>query len=172
MGNLVLIGFMGTGKSTIGKLCADRLGYGYFDSDAVIEAQAGCSITQLFARQGEAAFRSLEKQVLAALSARSDVVIATGGGAVQDPENATTLRANGRIVLLTATPECILARIHDAATRPLLANAPDPHARIAALLAEREAAYRRAAHHGIDTTDRTPEAVAEDVLAWYRKEDC
>jgi len=160
---------MGTGKSTVGKICADRLGYDYVDSDAVVEARAGCSVAQLFASQGEAAFRSLERQVLAELSGRPDVVIATGGGAVLNAENVAVLRANGRIVLLTATPECILSRVCDASTRPLLANAPDPRSRIEALLAEREAAYRQAAHHYIDTSCRTPEAVAQDVLEWYRK---
>src|SRR5690242_1104336 len=142
MKNLVLIGFMGSGKSTVGRICADRLGYDYVDSDADIEKRAGCSITQLFASQGEAAFRALERQALAELSARPDVVLATGGGAVLDAENVSTLRANSRIVLLTATPECILERVRDAVTRPLLADAADPLKRIRELLAQREVAYR------------------------------
>ncbi|HLV81034.1 MAG TPA: shikimate kinase [Chthonomonadaceae bacterium] len=170
MGNLILIGFMGAGKSTVGKLCAAHLGYAFVDSDAVIEAHAGCSVAQLFAARGERAFRRLERQALAALSARPGVVIATGGGAVLDADNVALLRARGRVVLLLASPEAVLARVGEAATRPLLAGALDPRSRIAALLAERDAAYRRAAHHCVDTLQRTPEQVAEDVVTWYRKE--
>lgn len=165
--NLVLIGFMGTGKSVAGKICGMRLGCPFVDSDAVIEARTGGTVARLFADQGEAAFRQQERAVIAELMATSPLVLSTGGGVVLDPGNVERLRAGGAVILLTATPECILKRVGDASTRPLLADASDPGARIQALLAEREPRYRRAAHHVIDTTDLTPEEVADAILVWF-----
>lgn len=165
--NLILIGFMGTGKTTLGKLCAERLNYAFHDSDAVIEERAGCSIAELFTREGEARFRQREREAIAHLAARSHQVIATGGGAILAPENAAALRAGGRVVLLHASPEAILNRVGDASTRPLLAGASDPHARIAALLQERAERYAQAAHHQIQTTHRAPEEIAEEIVAWF-----
>ena len=133
--NLVLIGFMGTGKTTIGRLCAERLGYRFRDSDTEIESRIGCSIAQYFSQKGEAAFREIEREVIAELAEESDQVISTGGGVVLDPENAMRLREGGWVVLLQATPDAILARVGDTRSRPLLANAADPLARIEELLA-------------------------------------
>src|SRR5947207_704151 len=123
--NLALIGFMGTGKTTVGRLCAAQLGYDFYDSDTVIEARAGCSIARFFAEHGEAAFRQREREVIAELAAMPGRVIAAGGGAALDPDNMGCLRATGLVVLLTASPEAILSRVGNAQTRPLLAGAPD-----------------------------------------------
>ncbi len=162
---------MGTGKSTVGKLCAAQLGYRFYDSDSVIERRAGCSIPQLFAMQGEAAFRQMEREVIRELAETPGLVIATGGGAILDPENAACLHARGRIVLLTAAPHIILRRVGNARSRPLLAGAPDPRARVEALLAERLPRYEAAAHHRMDTTDRSPQEIAAQIVAWYRLQE-
>lgn len=167
MKNLILIGFMGAGKSAIGRMCAAKLGYTFRDSDAVIEQQAGCAIAQLFASQGEAAFRQCEREVIAELAGTPGLVISTGGGVVLDPANVEALRASGLIVWLTATPEVILKRVGDARTRPLLASAPDPRARIAEMLAERAPKYESAAHCVVSTTDRPLTEITAEVVALY-----
>ena len=163
--NLVLIGFMGVGKSRIGPMCARRLGYAFRDSDHEIEAQAGCSVAEFFAREGEAAFRALERQVIAELAARRGLVIATGGGTVLDPENVARLRETGRVVLLTATPRAILQRVGDPKTRPLLANSPDPLKRIRELLAQRTPCYEKAAHYTLSAMKKTPGKITSEILA-------
>ncbi|HZP81941.1 MAG TPA: shikimate kinase [Chthonomonadaceae bacterium] len=169
--NLVLIGFMGTGKTTVGRLCAARLGYRFCDSDAVIEARTGGSIARFFEQHGEAAFRQMEREVIRELAATPGLVIATGGGAALNPENVADLRAGGRVVLLTASPEVLLKRVGDARSRPLLADAADPRARIATLLADRLPHYERAAHHRVNTTDRRPQEIAAEIVAWYRAQE-
>jgi shikimate kinase len=168
--NLVLIGFMGTGKSTIGRICAARLGFAFRDSDRVIEQRTGCSIPELFAAKGEAAFRQLEREVIAELATMPDLVIATGGGAPLEPENAARLRDGGTVVLLTATPDVILKRVGNARSRPILAAAPDPRRRILELLEERAARYAQVAHHRVDTTDRPPKAVAAEIIALFSRQ--
>src|SRR5262249_3630627 len=138
--NVVLIGFMGTGKTAIGEATAARLGDAFVDTDAVIEAQAGRSIARIFADDGEPAFRRLETQVVAAVAARDGSVIATGGGVPLSEENMRHLRRNGLIVALHAEPEAILARTGDGRARPLLGA--DPAGNVRRLLKEREAVYR------------------------------
>jgi shikimate kinase len=165
--NLVLIGFMGTGKSTVGRQCAARRGLRLYDSDHEIERRAGCSIAQFFASRGEAAFRQLEREVIADLARPRGVVISTGGGVPLDPGNVACLRAGGMVILLKAMPETILRRIGNAQSRPLLAQAADPRARIAELLAERDSAYRSAAHCCVDTTGRTTAEVVSSILMLY-----
>jgi len=165
--NLVLIGFMGTGKSAVGRMLAARRGLKYLDSDHEIERRAGCSIPEFFAVRGEAAFRQLESDVIADLARPHGVVLSTGGGAALDPANAACLRAGGLVVLLRATPDVILRRVGNAQNRPLLANAPDPRVRIQELLAERDNAYRTAAHCCVDTTDRVTGDVAASILLLY-----
>ena len=165
--NLVLIGFMGTGKSTVGRLLAARCGMRYCDSDHEIERRIGCSIPEFFATRGEAAFRELEREVIAELSRPRGVVLSTGGGAPLDPANAACLRGGGMVVLLKATPDAILRRVGNTQSRPLLAQAADPRARIEDLLAERDAAYRAAAHCCVETTGRTSADVATSILMLY-----
>lgn len=161
--NIVLTGFMGTGKTTVGAIVADRLGYDVVDTDAVIVGRHG-PIPEIFATGGEAAFRSLEREVAAELADRSRLVIATGGRMVLDPVNAVALGDSGVIVCLCATVETLLDRLLAGGTddRPLLAG-DDPAGTIAALLAERAAGYGR--FPGVDTDDLGPEEVADRVLA-------
>jgi shikimate kinase len=164
--NLILTGFMGTGKSTIGQIVADQLNRPFVDMDTEIERQTDQTIPAIFANQGEAAFRQLEKKLCQALASRRNLVIATGGGALVDAANRAIMRDSGLIICLTATPESLVERLQDDNTRPLLKEA-NPANRIRDLLAQREAAYAALPHH-IDTSTQTPAETAEAVLQlWH-----
>jgi len=141
--NLGLIGFMGTGKSCVGRVVADTLDFTFLDTDHVIEARAGLSITEIFAQQGEPAFREWERRVVAELTHREKTVIATGGGLPAAEGNLASLKTHALVICLWATPETILERIGSHTHRPLL-NDPDPLAKIRGLLAVRESSYRQA----------------------------
>jgi shikimate kinase len=142
--NVVLTGFMGVGKTTIGRLLAEQLGYAFVDTDALIEMRTGRSIPAIFAESGEGAFRALEREVALELGGEEGLVIATGGRLMLDPVNAAALTENGRVFCLTAAPEEILARLSADSSneRPLLSG-DDPARRIAELLAARQAAYEQ-----------------------------
>ncbi len=142
--NVVLIGFMGTGKTAVGQKVASQLGCEFMDTDTLIEAHAGRPIPRIFAEDGEEAFRRLEAEVVAAASASMGVVIATGGGVVLRAENMQRLRQNGVIIALRADPRAILARVGTGGgeARPLLGS--DPEERIRRLLQERDALYQDA----------------------------
>jgi len=164
--NIILVGMMGAGKSAVGRLLAERLGRPLIDTDALVEQQAGMSIPEIFAAEGEAGFREREAAVLAAVAAGADQVIATGGGAVLRPANREALRASGLVIWLYAPPEALYhrAKAQGVERRPLLAGA-DPLERLQALANEREAAYQAAAHLRVET-DRLPlVAVVEQILA-------
>jgi 3-dehydroquinate synthase len=163
MGNIALIGFMGTGKSEVGTRLAQRLGMKFIDCDATIEAKTGRSIADIFERSGEERFRRLEREEIARVSRRWGLVVATGGGAPQDPANMAALKRAGIVICLTARPEVIWERTRGASERPLLA-VPDPRARIAELLAERRSCYAQA-DRSFDTSDLSPERAAEAVAA-------
>jgi shikimate kinase len=165
--NLVLVGFMGTGKSSVGRACASTLGYPYHDSDQWVARRAGMPIPQIFETEGEVGFRAREREAIRHLTVRSAIVLSTGGGAVLDPENAALLRESGLVVLLTAEVDEILARVGHSSGRPLL-QSDDPRARIVSLLESREAAYREAAHSVVDTTGRLRDDVAREVVSLYR----
>lgn len=157
--HIVLTGMMGSGKTAVGERLARCLGLPFYDADALVEAEAGRRIADLFAGEGEASFRSLERQVIARLLSRPPGVIATGGGAFVDPENRSRLKGAGTVVSLLAAPEVLVARVLPGADRPLL-KGPDPLGRLRALLAARLPAYAEA-HHLLDTSDRTPDEVAD-----------
>lgn len=162
--NLVLTGFMATGKSTVGRLVAQRLGWEFVDTDAVIEERHG-PIPDIFAEQGEDAFRDLERQVAAELARRSHLVISTGGRMLLDPVNAEALSSTGTVVCLTATAEEILARVteqqaRDGVERPMLGD--DPAGRIGVLMAERADGYGR--YRQLSTSGRPPEDVVDELL--------
>lgn len=160
--NIILTGFMGTGKSTLGRLLAQRLGYRFIDTDSEIEARIGHSIARLFSERGEASFRQLEEELVAELAEQSGLVISTGGGLVLNPRNVTALRKNGQIICLTATPEEILARVSaQEHIRPLLQEA-DPLKKIRELLRQRSAAY--AQFPQLPTSGRTPEELIDRLL--------
>lgn len=158
-----ITGFMGTGKTTVGRLVARRLGMQFVDTDELIEAEAGRSIPEIFQTLGEAHFRDLEAEALRAALSRPGRVISTGGGILLREENVRALRRAGPIVCLTASPETILERIGEDETRPLL-QVQDPAARVRELLARREGCYARADRH-IATDGLAPEDVAERVIA-------
>jgi shikimate kinase / 3-dehydroquinate synthase len=162
MANLILIGFMCTGKTSVGKQAAAALGMKYVDSDALIEERAGKSIMRIFADEGERHFRRLERKVIAHLAAKSGLVIAVGGGALGDPRNLADLRRSGTLVGLSAAPETILQRAKKQGTRPLL-KVSDPLARINQLLALRAEQYAQADYH-VDTTGITVARAAARVL--------
>ena len=161
--NVVLTGFMGTGKTTVGRLLAARLGYELVDTDAVIVERHG-PIPAIFAERGEEAFRAIERSVAAELAQRSGLVVSTGGRMLLDPANAAALGATGRVFCLTATVDTIVGRVApdgDAAGRPLLAGG-DVRERITALLADRAAGY--AAFEQVVTDGRTPDEIVDDIV--------
>jgi shikimate kinase len=167
--NLVLVGLMGVGKSTVGRLLAAHLQRRFVDTDAEVEAAAGATVAELFATLGERRFRQLEAERVRHVAALRGQVVAVGGGALLEPANVTHLRGTGDLVLLDADPAELAQRILDedaGASRPLLAGTRDPADVLAELRARRERVYEAAASHAIDTTGRTPEEVAEEVLAW------
>ena len=153
---------MGTGKSTVGRLVAERLGRRFVDTDALIESRHG-PIPELFASHGEEHFRRLEREVAAELGSATGLVVSTGGRTMLDPANQATLGATGVVVCLSASVEELVARLHDEAEhRPLLRDG-DPAERIAALLAERASGYGRFPQ--VATDGRTPAEVADAVIA-------
>ena len=160
--SLYLVGMMGSGKTSTGRPLAERLGYGFVDADAVIEQAAGCSIPEIFERDGEAGFRSLESQVLNAISQRHSLVVATGGGVVTEPENWGVLHS-GIVIWLDVVPDQLMQRLKaDSTVRPLLQTA-DPEADLKALLNKRQPLYAEA-DLTVVINDETPDAVADGIL--------
>lgn len=162
-GNVVLTGFMGTGKTSVGRLLAERLGYEFVDTDQVIEQRHG-PIPHIFSERGEGEFRRLERDVAAELAERDRLVISTGGRMMVDAVNATRLGAAGHVFCLTASVDTILARVsadQAPAERPLLAGT-DARQRITELLADRAAAYAR--FDQVDTEDRAPGHIADEII--------
>jgi shikimate kinase len=164
--NVVLVGFMGSGKSTIGRGLARRLGWRFVDTDDVVRrAAGGRNIPDLFRDEGEATFRDRESDAICEVAENKNQVIATGGGAVLRPENTDRLRAAGTVVWLTARPDVVVARTARRANdRPLLAGAGDDLlTHILKMLGERGPCYQAAAHLVVDTSDRPPHAIVEEV---------
>ena len=160
--SLYLIGMMGSGKTSTGRPLAERLGYGFVDADAVIEQAAGCSIAEMFQRDGEPEFRALEKQVLNSISQRHSLVVATGGGVVTQKENWGLLHS-GIVIWLDVIQEQLLKRLQaDRTVRPLLQTA-DPEAALNDLLAERKGLYAEA-DLTVVIDDEPPEAVADGIV--------
>lgn len=165
---MVLVGFMGTGKTAVGRLLARRLGLELTDTDDLIVRQAGKPITRIFAEEGEPAFRAWETRVLTELARAGQPaqVVATGGGIVLSEANWPLLRRLGDVVCLTAEPETIWRRVGLAPDRPLLAGTEsEVRARIQALLAERQPAYARADWQ-CPTDALTPEQIVQRLLDW------
>ncbi len=169
--NLYLVGMMGAGKTTVGRKLANRLGYRFLDTDALIEQTAGKPITELFAQAGEAAFRALETQILAQVSAHTCLVVATGGGMVTQPMNWSYLR-HGIVIWLDVPIPVLVSRLSGDTSRPLLKglNGVDATAKLEALLAERSDRYAladiRIAYEGRSvgkTCDRILSALQESI---------
>ncbi len=160
--NLALIGFMGTGKSSVGQLVASLLHFGFLDTDELIESAVGKSIGEIFAQQGEAAFREYERQIVQRLSEQAKTVVATGGGLPAHADNLASLKSHALVVCLWASPEKIWERVRHQTHRPLL-NEPDPQAKIRQLLAVRAPFYRQA-DVLINTETRSVREVAVQVV--------
>lgn len=160
--NIVLTGFMGAGKTSVGKSLAREKSMGFIDTDDIIEKNSGISITEIFSRYGEVHFRTLESQAALEVSALKKHVIATGGGIVLSQENVDCLRLGGKMFYLKATPEVIWERVKHYQHRPLL-QVQDPIGKIRALLSERESCYHRA-DCTIDTSHLTVEQVVAKIV--------
>jgi shikimate kinase len=168
--NIILTGFMGTGKTATGKRLAKRLGWKFVDIDEQIEAAAKMPITRIFSERGEAVFRRLERRLIHRVAHGHHQVIATGGGAFVDPKSRGVLRAIGTVVCLTAAPPVILARVGKrAGTRPLLAGPGGVLGRIKTLLAQRAPAYKQA-DLTIDTSRLSVEETVERL--WRQLSPC
>ena len=163
--NIVLVGFMGTGKSAVGPVVARTLRREFIDMDALIERRQGRRIPDIFRDAGESHFRHLERALVKELVIRSNLVIAPGGGIVLNPDNIADFNRHGLVVCLTATPETILERVGRDTHRPLL-QAPDRLGRIRELLEERRPLYETIGVR-VATDGLTPGAVAERVLALF-----
>ena len=162
MSNIVLVGFMGTGKSVVGKLLAEKLCREFLELDEIIEKREGVSIKDIFEKKGEGYFRRLEKSVVKDASEKKDAVISAGGGAIVDEENFKNLKKSGVIISLEASPDIILRRTRDLATRPIL-NVSNPKAKIEELLKKREPYYKKADFR-INTDNLTVKQVVEKII--------
>ena len=164
MKNVILIGFMGTGKTSTGKMLASKLGCAFMDMDQKIEEEAGMRIPEIFAQQGEDYFRQLEWELVERLSARRNAVISTGGGTVKNLANVEALKSSGVMVCLKANVDTVLERTKSRGTRPVLDRADDGDRRQAVekLLKEREALYQQA-DFSVDTSELSPLQVVEII---------
>ena len=172
--SIFLVGPMGAGKTTVGRRLADTLRREFFDSDLVIEQRAGARIPLIFELEGEAGFRAREKTIIAELTQRPALVLATGGGAVLDPDNRRCLAGRGFVVYLCAAVDEQLRRTRGDDSRPLLQTA-DPRARLAQLFAQRDPLYRNIADLIIASDGQTLRAIVQQILdrlapdtAWHR----
>jgi shikimate kinase len=164
--NIALVGFMGTGKTSVGHTLASILHFRMVDTDDLIETRAGKRISAIFAQDGEARFREYEREVVQDLNKFRRSVISTGGGLVADPANMLSLKSHALVVCLWASPEAIWERVRHQGHRPLLQTA-DPQAKIRDLLAAREPFYR-AADVLLNTEVRSVREVAQQVSYQYR----
>ncbi len=166
--SIALIGLRGSGKTTVGRELARRLGSNHIDTDEMIVAHAGVSIAAIFREQGEPHFRNLEREAIANLVSSPPHIISVGGGAVLDPANVAALREVAQIVWLTAPPSILWQRIESdprtAADRPPLTTCGG-RAGMAQLLIQREPLYRAAADLVVDTLDKSPEVVASEIVS-------
>lgn len=167
--NVILTGFMGTGKTSLGKLLATKLGRPFVDIDKKIEDEAHMSIPKIFERYGEAHFRELEKIAVKELSTRRGLVISTGGGTIKDEENLRLLKSSGVMICLTTEPEEILNRTSRRGERPVLDGGGDERLEtIKRLLAERQKFYDRADYQ-VDTTTWSPIQIIDDICRYLRQ---
>lgn len=166
LSNLALIGFMGTGKTSVGRLVAESLGFQFLDTDELIQSRTGRSIAEIFATDGEPAFRDLERQVVQELSTHERTVISTGGGLPTNPENLAALKSFALVVCLCAGPEKIWERVRHQSHRPLLHD-PNPRQKISELLAVRTPFYRQA-DVLVNADQRSAREVAQQITLQFK----
>ncbi len=172
--NIILIGFMGSGKSSIGKRVSKRLGFQFIDTDQIVIDRAGMPIADIFERLGEDKFRDLESSALRSIAHLNRCLVATGGGIVVRSENRALLRQLGYVICLTASEDVIFERVSRNSKRPLL-HTPNPRQTLSALLTTRQPFYGETAQFILDTT-KMPQAEAEDAIvdearrafSWHR----
>lgn len=160
--NIILVGFMGTGKTALARRLAALLARPHLDTDSWIEQQAGCTIRELFETEGEAVFRALEQQAVRHAASLRGHVISTGGGVMTSDENLRLLRSAGVLICLSARPDIIVRRTRPWSSRPLLRTAPNPYLAVVRLLEERAPRYALADVQ-IDTSDRPPAELAAEI---------
>jgi shikimate kinase len=162
--NIVITGFMGTGKSTVGRLVAEKLGRPFIDTDQELVRRVGMSIPEIFRNQGEQGFRHLERRVCRFLAAQGGYVISTGGGMLVDEANREVMMASGLVICLTAHPDTIMARLKDdPVERPLLKGD------WRGLLEKRRPAYDSIPYQ-VNTDNKTPEAVTNEIIELWQTE--
>jgi len=169
--NIILIGFMGVGKTEVGRKLAERIGYHFLDTDALIEETEGKKISEIFTENGEKYFRDLETEIIKTLEDYDEFVVSTGGGIVLREENVKALKEVGPLILLSSTPEVIYTRLKDEEDRPLIkAQAEDKGAgkkeKIEKILNERNPIYKNVADYEIETSKMTIMQVVEEIINW------
>jgi shikimate kinase len=164
--NIALIGFMGTGKTSVGRLVAEQLHFHYLDTDEMIQSATGKTIADIFSTCGEPAFRALEEKTVQELATKTQTVISAGGGLPVAPQNLTSLKTHALVVCLWASPAKIWERVRNQTHRPLLHD-PDPQKKIRELLAVREPFYKQA-DILLNTELRSLREVAQQVVHQYR----
>ncbi|MFH1079905.1 MAG: shikimate kinase [Pseudomonadota bacterium] len=166
--NIVLIGYRGTGKSVVGRRLADRLGLAFYDTDELVEKRGGRSIREMVAAWGWEFFRKREQAVIREMSGIDGAVIATGGGAVLDPENVMLMKQNGRLIWLVADAQTVVARMqadtNNEQRRPSLTGG-DPTDETGAIIAKRTPFYRAAADLSVDTPGKTVEQIVDELCS-------
>jgi len=167
--NIVLIGYRGTGKSVVGKLTASGLGMKCIAMDEMIIEKAGMPIPEIVKISGWTRFRDLESEIVRELSVRDNLVIDTGGGVIERPENITALRANSVIIWLKASVETIVKRIEKSSNRPALTEGKSFTDEVSEVLARRTPMYQSSAEYEIDTDQSSPQQIAEQIIKIARK---
>ncbi len=172
--NLILVGYRGSGKSTIGEILARRMGWRFLDLDAVIVERAGRTIAEIFATDGEAGFRRLEKETCESLRKAKHHVIAVGGGALEDSDTRAVVKRLGKIIWLRTPAAVLWARVRkdpcSAKNRPDLTPGGGL-VEVETILKQREANYSAMAAHQVDTISASPDEIAEAVELWFRAND-
>lgn len=167
--NIVLVGFMGAGKTAAGKLVAEKLGYDFLDTDELVEKRLKQPVRDIFWTIGEEGFRQIEREMVRTVANADRCVVATGGGTLGDPDNASDLKRNGCLVWLKVNPDTILSRLEQISTRPLI-DPGNPHGSITRLMMKRQDLYRKMAKIHIDTDNLTADQVAEQIVAAVHRE--
>ena len=161
--NIVLIGLMGSGKSTIGRTIGKLLGRRFIDTDRLIERKAGKTISEIFSQDGEERFRKLEKEIIRKISQYIGIIIATGGGVIKDPENFKCLKESGWIIALYASPATLYSRIEGKRIRPLVANETNPIEKLEQIFEERKEMYAMADFQ-INTENKKINEIANEII--------